>query len=313
MHDTLKHIANTETSEAGTRANGLAIGMQTFQLFFSMVTAKTVFEATELLSKTVQSQAMTVTAAAKAAEQTCLLLQHSREDEQWTKLWASVVSQAVELDIDDPVVPRTRRPPARIDSGASCVTLNPEQYFRKIFNEFLDNVLGTIRDRFQQPALQLYCAIEDTVLCAANAALSHRDLDDRLSVISRHYGDDIDVGKLRLNLQMLPDLMESKHVRTIDDVTAALMAVGPAKRLYNGLNTLIILLQLLPATSATAERSFSCLRRLKTYLRTTMGQERLNSIMVLHIHQSETDELDLNAVAQDFISLNDYRRSLFGF
>lgn len=111
---------------------------------------------------------------------------------------------------------------------------------------------------------------------------------------------------------MLPGLLESTQAGSIDDITAALMALGPARRLYGELTTLVILLRLLPATSATAERSFSCLRRLKTYLRATMSQARLNSVMVLHIHQSYTDELDLSAVAKDFISLNDNRRSLFG-
>ena len=43
-----------------------------------------------------------------------------------------------------------------------------------------------------------------------------------------------------------------------------------------------------------------------------MGQERLNSVMILHVHQTETDDLDLKEVAKDFISLNEYRRSLFG-
>jgi hypothetical protein len=132
------------------------------------------------------------------------------------------------------------------------------------------------------------------------------------AVISQHYDDDIDVGKLRLNFQMLPDLMEGKQVQAINDVTAALLGLGPAIRLYGALTTLLILLHLLPATSATAERSFSCLRRLKTYLRTTMSQERLNSVMILHVHQTDTDDLDLKEVAKDFISLNEYRRSLFG-
>ena len=65
-------------------------------------------------------------------------------------------------------------------------------------------------------------------------------------------------------------------------------------------------------SSATAERSFSSLLRLKTYLRATVSQQRLNSVMVLHIHQSHTDNLDIGAVVKDFISLNDNRRSLFG-
>ena len=171
--------------------------------------------------------------------------------------------------------------------------------------------MGTIKDRFDQPALQLYCRIEETILSAANGALSPDDIGENVAFIGQQYGNDIDVGKLCLNLQMLPDLLEGKQAQAIDDVTAALLALGPAIRLYGAVTKLLILLKLLPATSATAERSFSCLRRLKTYLRTTMGQGRLNSVIVLHIHQNETDELDLNAVASDFISLNDYRRFLF--
>ena len=41
----------------------------------------------------------------------------------------------------------------------------------------------------------------------------------------------------------------------------------------------------IPATSCSAERSFSALRRLKTYLRSTMGQERLASLALLHIER----------------------------
>ncbi|CAB4031517.1 zinc finger MYM-type 1-like, partial [Paramuricea clavata] len=42
----------------------------------------------------------------------------------------------------------------------------------------------------------------------------------------------------------------------------------------------------IPATSCTAERSFSGLRRVKTYLRSTMGEERLNSIAVINIERA---------------------------
>lgn len=45
----------------------------------------------------------------------------------------------------------------------------------------------------------------------------------------------------------------------------------------------ISLLATIPATSCSAERSFSGLRRLKTYLRSTMGQERLSHLALLNI------------------------------
>ena len=60
------------------------------------------------------------------------------------------------------------------------------------------------------------------------------------------------------------------------------------------------------------KQPFSCLRRLKTYLRSTMGQERLNHILVLNVHQAETDLIEMKCVARDFISLNEMRRNVFG-
>ena len=53
-------------------------------------------------------------------------------------------------------------------------------------------------------------------------------------------------------------------------------------------------------TIATAEGTFSTLRRLKNYLRSTMTQNRLNHIVLLHTHKHRTDQLDLTEVASDF-------------
>ena len=46
------------------------------------------------------------------------------------------------------------------------------------------------------------------------------------------------------------------------------------------------ILAVIPATSCSAERSFSGLRRLKTYLWSTMGQNRLNSLAIVCIERS---------------------------
>ena len=51
-----------------------------------------------------------------------------------------------------------------------------------------------------------------------------------------------------------------------------------------------------------SEWPFSALRRLKTYLRSTMSQERLNSLMILHVHKDYTDNMALSDVANYFIS-----------
>ena len=66
------------------------------------------------------------------------------------------------------------------------------------------------------------------------------------------------------------------------------------------------------ATNATSERSFSALRRAKSYLQSTMGQQRLNNIMVLHVHKERTDKLNLINVANEFVEGSDARLHRFG-
>jgi len=73
------------------------------------------------------------------------------------------------------------------------------------------------------------------------------------------------------------------------------------RTLFGEVERLIRLLLVVPASSATAERSFSCLRRLKMYLRSTASQSRLNHMAVLRVHQDKVDDLDLKAVQQEFV------------
>jgi len=67
-----------------------------------------------------------------------------------------------------------------------------------------------------------------------------------------------------------------------------------------------------PVTSATAERSFSSLRRLKTYLRNTMGQGRLNNVTILNTHTDVLDDLDIDIFAEQFILAKENRGITFG-
>ena len=73
-----------------------------------------------------------------------------------------------------------------------------------------------------------------------------------------------------------------------------------------------MILYVSPATSATAERSFSLARRIKTCTRSTMSQKRFNEIAILTIHKELTDKLDLLSIGNEFVSKYDERKCTFG-
>ena len=55
-----------------------------------------------------------------------------------------------------------------------------------------------------------------------------------------------------------------------------------------------------PATSVTAERSFSMDRRVKTWLRSSIIQQIFNTLAILNTHKNLTEELDLAKVENKF-------------
>ena len=74
----------------------------------------------------------------------------------------------------------------------------------------------------------------------------------------------------------------------------------------------VIVLAKIPTANAVSERSFSTMKRVKTYLRSTTFGCRLNHLMVLHVHKNRTDSLNMVEVANAFVERNDSRHPVFG-
>ena len=74
-----------------------------------------------------------------------------------------------------------------------------------------------------------------------------------------------------------------------------------ARILLSQVEKLLQLVFVMPSTNATSERSFSALRHLKSYLRTTTSQEQLNFLMPLYVHNDRMNALDLKGMLNDFV------------
>ena len=78
-------------------------------------------------------------------------------------------------------------------------------------------------------------------------------------------------------------------------------------------HTLVAMMKLIPNSNATTERFFSILRRIRNYLQSTMGQERLNALLLVAANQDITIEprvvfnkfVDLATRREDFIKFDE--------
>lgn len=85
-----------------------------------------------------------------------------------------------------------------------------------------------------------------------------------------------------------------------------LQCLSPAEcQFYSMVMQLFKLILVTPATSVNSDV-------LKTWLRSTMHQSRLNWCMLLHMHCEDTDKHGLTALAHEFIGRNASHHSIFG-
>jgi len=76
-----------------------------------------------------------------------------------------------------------------------------------------------------------------------------------------------------------------------DRPASAVSALDHAKPFPN-ISSLLKLLATVPVSTAEAEQCFSKLERTLTCIRATMGEQRLESLMMLAIHRTDTPSVD---------------------
>jgi len=84
---------------------------------------------------------------------------------------------------------------------------------------------------------------------------------------------------------------------SIDDV---LRVLSENKAIFTNLQKLFIIALTIPISSATCERSFSAMRKIKTWLRTSMLQDRFSDLSILYIEKDVSKNINSNDILEYF-------------
>ena len=312
----LEKIGEEANDEPSRKAAGLLALMDNFQTFFGLKLSFLVFSAMEQLSRTLQNSDINAQEARSAAIKAGYFLKRQRSEELFTAFYRDSIKEAEDLT-QPPKLPRQRQVPRRVDARApSHRFATPEEYYRKQYFEVLDLLATELERRFDQNSFKILQEIEDVLVGSCNGEKVQFSEE-----FLKKYETDFKVDRLVVQLTMPPDLlntanelhqMEIKKVTSINTLCDVMNTCKFAKNMLSEVDRLLRMYLTIPVTSATAERTFSSLRRLKNYLRSTMTQKRLNHVILLHTHKQRTDDLDLFSIARDFTGANSRRKDFFG-
>ncbi len=299
---TMEELAVSKQSVAA-RANGLAIQLRHGSTLLGMHIAIKVLAPLENLNKSLQSRTATVAGMLKAVNDVQTDFEHLRSEVQYNELFTLVKSSITDFDIEDIVLPRPKKPPGRFTGAApSYQASSASDYYLPQYLEIIDVATTGLKQRFSESkGYQQYGVLENILLTGT--------FPTNFTTDSSHAAE-FHVDELVMQLGMFT---RKYAVKTVSDATIAFQQMVPEVReLFSQVEILLRLLLICPAFSAEAERSFSGLRRLKTWLRSTMTQRRLNSVCVCHTHQELLDSLEIHPLMVDFCSRSDIRQKLFG-
>ena len=215
--------------------------------------------------------------------------------------------------VEKPFIPRRHKVPRRLQYGdAEQHHFESEKsMFRAQYFEAIDACLSELSRRFDEKSYALLRQIEVAFLNAAN-----REPFEFNDTLRKTYSNRIDFDQVIAELKLLPGLLR----QCLPDIKRATSLDTVISVVNNGQNRLILpmvvrLIQiylLAPMSAASAERSFSVQRQIKSYLRNMMSERRYNNLLVLNIHKEKTDNIDLIKLAKEFTQKNDRRLRYFG-
>jgi len=177
----LEEIAQEDKAEAGSKASGLSNIFTKFDTFCGLHIGALVFQQAEQLSRLLQKKSLVASAAKAAAQVLISSLTGMRSEHFFHNFWLKITQQAIDLKLEHPQVPRSRRPSTLLDSGAPPAQFSdPESFYRVKFYTFVDCVINFVSERFQQPSFDVYVSAEQLMLRAATSDSWSNDVDNIL-------------------------------------------------------------------------------------------------------------------------------------
>ncbi|XP_012700210.1 zinc finger MYM-type protein 1-like [Setaria italica] len=192
----------------------------------------------------------------------------------------------------------------------NATTQSAEELFRiSYFLPVVDQAISSLTTRFEQ--YQSYqqnfgfLFTSETLQSLDDTSLKS-SCDNLGAVLTKDGKSDVDANDLYVELKFLQDFTPKENMGPVE-----ILKFLKRHDCFPNASIAYRILLTIPVTVASAERSFSKLKLLKSYLRSTMTQQRLNDLATIALESGLLEKIDYEHIIEDFISRNTKRMKYF--
>ena len=142
----------------------------------------------------------------------------------------------------------------------------------KKFYQTVDVMVSLVKDRFDQPSLKVFKKLESLMIKALNGG----DTSSQISFLKKLLEQTLML-MIVVELSTFNVILKDQSIEHFHDLIKRMKLLPEAeKKLLNNVCKICKILVVNPASSSTADRTFSLARRVKTWMRSTMLPSRFN-------------------------------------
>ena len=306
----------TACASAGNpEAVGYLHTTSSFKFILIMFMCENILRITNVLSKQLQNKSETVVHASSLIKTTASQITKLKDSDAYDEIYVKAVNFAGKHDIaiedenENGRGSRKKKVSKRLNDFLVQGSLGQEtlpsfvedsdsyknRFQNEIFQPTIDKVLEEFSDRFSRN-VELYRSLQCFDLTTEDKALDANFID-LLANSYQCYFTECNLVSLRHQAETARHLFQTNKHASIFHLFTDL------NKLPDAFDQLIKLLRIsltLPVSTASNERFFSVLKRVKNYLRTSCGQERLSDLLLLNVESEFAKKIDLDKVVDAF-------------
>ncbi|KAL6481128.1 hypothetical protein MHYP_G00092080 [Metynnis hypsauchen] len=306
----LQEIAQERNGERSVDARGLLAQID-LEFIVHLVTLRKVFGETKLLSDMLQSSTLDISKAVDLVEAFVQTLNDFRQESFFDDVWVEVLNILGQCDPTPPAAKRQKALSSKLSEHCVLTTVRQRESERdkdgfrtNFFYPVIDLMLSELERRFSRRNCDIMNSIQ-----ALNPQKDAFLKETTLFSFARLYDSNIDdLGHELHQFRRILDRKKQTGMQRPSSTVELIQFIEPYKEVFFELYRLCKIAVAIPVSTASCERSFSTLKLVKTYLRSTMNDERLSNLGVLSIESKRAKALSLDSFVDRFARNHKNRR-----
>ena len=185
---------------------------------------------------------------------------------------------AMQLEIELSIPRLANRQIHRSNPPSDC---DNDYWKRSLIIPYLDSIISSLNIRFSQEHTPAFALTRLHPLYMLNMNIS--DVKENAKYFTQFYQLENITAEIDLWYSLWKK-EKNKSEEKLKDIEI-IDLLNETDVFYPIITQALLILITIPCTTATVERSFSTLRRVKTWLRSTMGEERLTGLCLMSVHR----------------------------